>query len=144
MSWKSNHNRERWTRLSILLFFGDSLFGLLVGFLRVPKSVGRVFHRLLGMFVTRLMILFAMMRRGSTVSVSRELVELRGSLMRIVWHTVPLLYGVTKPGPMMSHLEQYCERQPRPKTSARWTSYFASNETQGRSVRQSAAHVLPR
>jgi len=90
VSWKPNHNRERRTRLSVLFLFSDSLFGLLVSFLRVPKSVGRVFHRLLGMFVTRLMILFAMMRRGSTVSVCGKLVELRGSLMRIVWHTVPL------------------------------------------------------
>ena len=81
--------RRRW-RLSVLFFFSDSFFGLLVSFLRVPKSVGRVFHRLLGMFVTRLMILFAMMRRGSTVSVSRKFVKLRGSLMRIVWHTAPL------------------------------------------------------
>ena len=76
--------------LSVLFFFSESFFGLLVSFLRVPKSVGGVFHRLLGMFVARLMIPFAMMRRGSTVSVSGKLVELRGSLMRIVWHTVPL------------------------------------------------------
>ena len=95
MSWKSNHNRERWTRLSILLFFSDSLFGLLVSFLRVPKSVGRVFHRLLGMFVTRLMILFAMMRCGNTVSVCRKIVELCGSLMRILWHKVASTYMVS-------------------------------------------------
>ena len=61
-----------------------------MSFLRVPKSFGRVFHRLLGMFVARLMILFAMMRRGSTVSVCGKFVEFRGSLMRIVWHTLPL------------------------------------------------------
>jgi hypothetical protein len=41
------------------------------------------------MFVTRLMILFAMMRCGNTVSVSRKIVELSGSLVRILWHKIP-------------------------------------------------------
>jgi hypothetical protein len=47
-----------------------------------------MFHRLPGVLVSRLVILLAMMHRGGAVRVRGLLVELSGSLMRIVCHEI--------------------------------------------------------
>jgi hypothetical protein len=60
--------------------------GLFKGFLGLPVGLGRMFHRLLGVLVSGLVIFLAVADGGSTVSVSRKFVELSGSHVRIVWH----------------------------------------------------------
>jgi hypothetical protein len=50
-----------------------------------------MFHRLLGMFVPGLMILFPVVRGGSAVRVCGKFVEFGGSLVRFIWHRAPVL-----------------------------------------------------
>lgn len=75
-------------RLSLFSFLTTGRFGFLVRFLRVPEGFGRVFHRLLGVFVPGQMIFFAVMSGGRAVSVCRQFVKLGGSLMGVLWHSV--------------------------------------------------------
>jgi len=62
--------------------------GLFEGFLGLPVGLGRMFHRLLGVLVSGLVIFLAVMRRGGAVRVRGLLVKLSGSLMRIVCHEI--------------------------------------------------------
>jgi hypothetical protein len=57
-------------------------------FLRPLHDLIGMFHRLLGMFVSRLMIFFPVVRGGCTVRVCREFVELGSPLVRVIWHGV--------------------------------------------------------
>jgi hypothetical protein len=47
-----------------------------------------MFQRLPGMFAPRLVILFVVMRGGSTVSMCGKFVELGSSLVRVILHSV--------------------------------------------------------
>ncbi len=60
-------------------------------FLRPLESFIGMFHRLLGMFVPRLMIFFPVVRGGSAVRVCGKFVEFGGSLVRFIWHRAPVL-----------------------------------------------------
>jgi hypothetical protein len=62
--------------------------GLFEGFLGLLEGLGRVFHRLLGVLVSGLMIFLAVMRRGYAMGVRGKLVKLSGSLMRIIRHEI--------------------------------------------------------
>ena len=62
--------------------------GLFEGFLRLAEGPGRMFHRLPGVLVSRLVIFLAVMHRGRAMRVRGLLVELSGSLMRIVCHEI--------------------------------------------------------
>jgi len=62
--------------------------GLFEGFLRLPVGLHRMFHRLLGLLVSGLVIFLAVMRRGGAVRVRGLLVKLSGSLMRIICHEI--------------------------------------------------------
>jgi len=48
-----------------------------------------MFHGLLGELVPGLVILFSVVRGGSTVGMGGKLVEFSGSLVRVIWHGVP-------------------------------------------------------
>lgn len=48
----------------------------------------RMFQGLFGMLVSGLMIFFPVVRRGSSVRVCGEFVELGSSLVRLIWHSV--------------------------------------------------------
>jgi len=56
-------------------------------FLRPLECLIGIFHGLLGMLVPSLVIFFPMVRGGSTVRVCGEFVELRSSLVRVIWHS---------------------------------------------------------
>jgi hypothetical protein len=49
-------------------------------------SLVRVFHGLTGIFLSRLVILFAVMRRGNTVRVRGQIMVLRRSLVPVLGH----------------------------------------------------------
>jgi hypothetical protein len=49
-------------------------------------------HGLLGMLVPGLVIFFPVVRGGGTMRVRSKFVELRSSLVRIIWH------GISAPG----------------------------------------------
>jgi len=51
-----------------------------------------MFHGLLGMLVPGLVIFFPVVRGGGPMRVRSEFVELRSSLVRVIWH------GVSRPG----------------------------------------------
>ena len=57
-----------------------------MSFLCELVSLDGVFQGLPGMFVCGLVVFFAVMRRGDTVCVCGEIVELCSSLMRVFWH----------------------------------------------------------
>ena len=57
-----------------------------MSFLRELVSLGGVFQGLPGILVPSHMIFFAVVRRGNTMCVRGEIVELRGSLMHVFWH----------------------------------------------------------
>jgi hypothetical protein len=61
-----------------------------MGFLRPLKGFIGMFQRLLGMLVSGLVILFTVVCGGSTVRVCGEFVEFGRSLVRVVWHSLPL------------------------------------------------------
>jgi hypothetical protein len=50
-----------------------------VGFFRKMESLNGVFHRLLGMLVSRLVVFFGVMDRGGAVRMRSQIVELRCS-----------------------------------------------------------------
>jgi hypothetical protein len=50
---------------------------------------GRMFHGLLGVFMSSLMIFLTVVHRGCAVSVGGLFVEFRGALMRVVGHEDP-------------------------------------------------------
>jgi len=56
-------------------------------FLRPLECFIGIFHGLLGMLVPSPVIFFPMVRGGSTVRVCGEFVELRSSLVRVIWHS---------------------------------------------------------
>jgi hypothetical protein len=55
-------------------------------FLRPLESLIGMFHCLLGMLVSGLVIFFPVMHGGGTVRVGGELVEFGCSLVRVIWH----------------------------------------------------------
>jgi hypothetical protein len=57
-----------------------------VRFLRELPSLFGVFKRLLRVFMACEVVFFAVMRRGCTMGVCSKFMELRRSLMRVVWH----------------------------------------------------------
>ena len=59
---------------------------MLKSFLGSLIGLGRMFHGLLGVFVSGLVIFLTVMRGGNTVSVRGQLVHLGGSLMPITLH----------------------------------------------------------
>ena len=64
-----------------LFTFANGLFGLAMRLLRRLERLVGVFHGLFGMFVAGLMILFAVMDSGGTVSVSSLFVKFGGALV---------------------------------------------------------------
>ena len=61
-----------------------------MSFLRPPEGLRGVFQCLFGVLMSGQVIFFAVMRGSSTVCVCGEFVEFRGSLVRVIWHGVPL------------------------------------------------------
>lgn len=55
-------------------------------FLRPLERLLGMFHGLPGLFVPRLVIFFPVMHGGGAVRVRSEFVELRSSLVRVIWH----------------------------------------------------------
>ena len=51
-------------------------------------GLGGMFHGLPRKFVRGQMVFFVVMRSGRPVCVRGQIVKLRGSLMRILWHTL--------------------------------------------------------
>jgi len=70
-----------------------------MSFLRLLVSPGRVLHRLSGVLVRGLVILFAVMHGSGAVSMCGEFVKFRGSLVRVFWHIFP-------PGASLPQFEQ--------------------------------------
>jgi hypothetical protein len=68
-------------RPQALFFLPGGAFRFSIGFLCEFVSFGGMFHGLPGILVPSLMILFAMVRRGNTVCVCGEIVELCCSLV---------------------------------------------------------------
>jgi hypothetical protein len=64
-----------------LFFLAGGAFRFSIGFLCQFVSFGRVFHGLAGILVPSLMVLLTVMRRGDTVCVCSEIVELCCSLV---------------------------------------------------------------
>ena len=56
---------------------------------RLESTIG-MFQRLQGELVSSLVILFPVVR-GGTVGVCSEFVKFRSLLVRVIWHSVPLL-----------------------------------------------------
>jgi hypothetical protein len=56
--------------------------------LRPLESLVGMFQSLLGMFVPGLVVLFPVVSGGGTMSVCGEFVELGGSLVRFIWHSI--------------------------------------------------------
>jgi hypothetical protein len=73
-------------RIHASLWLPGRLFRLPMSFFRRLESLIGMFHCLLGMLVSGLVILFPVMRGGGTVRVCGEFVELGGSLVRVIWH----------------------------------------------------------
>jgi hypothetical protein len=59
-----------------------------MSFLRPLESFLGMFHCLLGMLVSGLVIFFPVVSGGSTVRVCGEFVELGSSYVRVIWHSV--------------------------------------------------------
>jgi hypothetical protein len=59
---------------------------LLMGFFGPLESFVGIFHCLLGMFVSGLVVFFSVMRGGGAVRVRGEFMEFGSSLVRLVWH----------------------------------------------------------
>jgi hypothetical protein len=58
-----------------------------MSFLRPFESFVGMFHCLLGMLVSGLVILFPVVCGGRTVRVGGEFVELGSSLVELIWHS---------------------------------------------------------
>ena len=73
-------------------------------FLRPLERLLGMLHGLPGLLVPGLVIFFSVMRGGSPVRVRCEFVELRSSLMRVIWH------GASRPSGML-HLRiiRFCK-----------------------------------
>jgi len=56
-------------------------------FLRPLESFIGMFHCLLGVFVSALVIFFPVVGGGSTMRVSGEFMEFGSSLVRVIWHS---------------------------------------------------------
>jgi hypothetical protein len=54
------------------------------------ESFVGMFQGLFGKLVSRLVILFSVVRGGSTVGVGGKFMEFSSSLMRVIWHGVPI------------------------------------------------------
>jgi hypothetical protein len=67
------------TLISAWSGFAYRLCGFLVGFFRKMESFDGMFHRLLGMLVSRLVVFFAVMDSGGAVRMCGQIVELRCS-----------------------------------------------------------------
>jgi drug/metabolite transporter superfamily protein YnfA len=80
--------RRRQTPLALFVFLITGLFGFLVRLLWVPERFGRVFHRLLGMFVASQVVLFAVIDGCRAVSVCCHFVKLSSSLVGIPRHNI--------------------------------------------------------
>ena len=63
-------------------------------FLRPLHCFIGMFHGLLGMLVPGQVIFFPVMRGGGAVRVRSEFMELRGSLMRVIWHAASRPWGM--------------------------------------------------
>jgi hypothetical protein len=61
-------------------------FRFAVGVLRKLVSLDGVFHGLTGILMSRLVIFFAVMRRGNSVRVRGQIMVLRRSLVRVFGH----------------------------------------------------------
>jgi hypothetical protein len=59
-----------------------------MSFLRRLECFMGVFQRLLGIFVSGLVIFFPMVHGGSTVGVCGEFMEFGGPSVRVIWHSV--------------------------------------------------------
>ncbi len=59
-------------------------------FLRRLKSFIGMFQGLFGKLVSSLVILFSVVCGGSTVGVGGEFMEFSSSLVRVIWHSVPI------------------------------------------------------
>ena len=62
-------------------------------FLRPFERLLGMFHGLPGVFVPGLVIFFPVMHRGGAMRVRREFVELRSSLVRVIWHGASRSFG---------------------------------------------------
>ena len=65
--------------------------------MRLERSLvrfGGMFHGLLGVLVSGLMVFLAVVHRGHSVGVGRLFVEFRGALMRVVGHDGPFCLQV--------------------------------------------------
>ena len=62
-----------------------------MSFLRPLESFIGKFQRLFGMLVSGLVIFFPVVRGGGTVCVGGEFVEFGSSLVRVTWHSIPIL-----------------------------------------------------
>jgi hypothetical protein len=72
-----------------------------MSFLRPLESFIGMFHSLLGMLVSGLVIFFPVVRGGSMVGVRSKFVEFCSSLVRVIWHSVshpryPLYLGTIR------------------------------------------------
>jgi hypothetical protein len=63
-------------------------------FLRPLERLLGMFHGLPGVFVPGLVIFFPVMHRGGAVRVRSEFVELRSSLVRVIWHGASRPWGM--------------------------------------------------
>ena len=63
-------------------------------FLRPLKRLLGMFHGLPGVFVPSLVIFFPVMHGGGAVRVRSEFVELRSSLVRVIWHGASRPWGM--------------------------------------------------
>ena len=67
----------------------------MMSFLCELVSFGGVFQGLPGMLLSGLMIFLTVVRRGNTVCVRGEIVELRGSLVHVFWHMFVVSPGLS-------------------------------------------------
>jgi hypothetical protein len=71
--------------LSLLL---GGLFRFPVSFLCQLECFSGVFQGLPGMFLPGFMVFFAVVRRSRTVRVGGQIVQFRGSIVHIFWHSI--------------------------------------------------------
>jgi hypothetical protein len=75
-------------RVHAPLWLPRCFLGLPMSIFRPLHGSTRMFQGLFGMLVSGLMIFFPVVRRGSSVCVCGEFVELGSSLVRLIWHSV--------------------------------------------------------
>jgi hypothetical protein len=88
-----------------------------VSFLRRLESPLGIFKRLFGMLVSGLVIFFPVVYRRSTVRMGREFVEFGSSLVRVIWHRIPILGVHLKliPRILTAQLRTLVSRVPHPR-----------------------------